>query len=175
MLLDDFGVASSEDDDDTNNQTPVTVDACLATMATYVETRRKATLRCLKLQQSLRQFETLLGFTQPLVTASDLNELTPAHRVTVLQQHVAFCEAIVAQRVLKRLQSWHDAHPDDTSRMLDHTFLACEQVDACRAWLIETNLFDRAYFQTRVLPLVLNGWISVTPSDLEAEDAWLAL
>lgn len=119
----------------------------------------------------------MLGLPGPLYDANALEVFVPRHQETVLQQHVDFCEAIAAQRVYKRLLSWQDAHCDSCfdNAALSRVFLSLDQFSACQDWLERKNLQDRAYFQHRVLPLVLNGWIAVTPLALETEDAWLAL
>ncbi|TYZ57761.1 hypothetical protein PybrP1_005272 [[Pythium] brassicae (nom. inval.)] len=182
ILAEDFGERSNQDEADDNahavraRPAASTVDECLQTMATYFAKRWSSKLRRVELKQKLRCFEAVLGLPGPLFDARALRVFVPTHQETVLQQHVDFCEAIVAQRVYKRLCSWQDAHCDScfASAALGRVFLSRDQFAACSEWL-EHKLHDRAYFQHRVLPLVLNGWIPVTPPALEAEDAWLAL
>lgn len=147
-------------------------------MTTYFAKRKKFQRRIGKLKHKLLEFETVLGFPGPIVDERKLRAFVVSHQEIFLQQRIDFCEAITAQRVLRRLRSRQEVNEELFSSLnsnsVEDIFLSNDQYKACEEWL-QSKLFDRAYFQKHVLPLVLNGWIAVTPTDLEREDAWLAL
>lgn len=179
IIAEEFGARSNQEEEEEQTRQYLaapTVDECLQTMTLYFEKRRRSRLRRVELKQKLRCFEKLLGLPGPLYAENELRVFVSTHQENVLQQHVDFCEAIVAQRLFKRLGSWQEVHFDNNfdSAMLESIFLSHDQYAACEEWL-ESKLHDRTYFQQHILPLVLNGWIAVTPLELETEDAWLAL
>lgn len=146
-------------------------------MTSYFAKRRKAQRRIGKLKQKLLEFEALLGLPGPIYDECELRAFVVSRQEVFLQQRVDFYEAIAAQRVFRRLQSRREANTELfnlNSNSVEDIFLSNDQFKACEEWL-ESKLFDRTYFQRHVLPLVLNGWIAVTPTNLEKEDAWLAL
>lgn len=146
-------------------------------MTSYFKKRKKSQRQIGKLKQTLLEFETVLGFPGPVFAEGELRAFVVSHQEIFLQQRIDFCEAIAAQRILRRLRSRQEASAELSnlnSNAVKDTFLSDDQYRACEEWL-QSKLFDRAYFQRHVLPLVLNGWIAVTPMDLEREDAWLAL
>lgn len=145
-------------------------------MSTLFEKKKRAKQRLRRLKRHLHQFELVLGFPGPVFDDHALRKYVLPHQEIVLQQRVDFCEAISAQRLYKRLQSWQEAAVFDASgnrSNVDSIFLSDAQYSACAEWL--ARLHDRAYFQKQMLPLLLNGWIAITPADLEKEDSWLAL
>ncbi|KAJ0402554.1 hypothetical protein ATCC90586_003904 [Pythium insidiosum] len=92
-------------------------------------------------------------------------------QIALLQERVVELETLVMKRVQARCAArleadrWSPATPLDRS-----AFLTDDQCRACAQ-----GLEDTAWFRSKVLPLVLDGWIGVSQRDLDAEDLWLRL
>uniref|UniRef100_K3X0N2 Uncharacterized protein n=1 Tax=Globisporangium ultimum (strain ATCC 200006 / CBS 805.95 / DAOM BR144) TaxID=431595 RepID=K3X0N2_GLOUD len=150
-------------------------------MTVFFEKRNKVKRRLGQLKRRLHQFQLILGFPRPLGDEVELQKYKIAYQEVLLQERVDFCEAIAAQRLYKRLQSWKEAAGSSefsvSSSNCDEEesiFLSQDQYFGCTEWLTR-HLYDREYFQKHMLPLLLNGWIAIMPVDLEKEDSWLAL
>ncbi|KAG2980961.1 hypothetical protein PC118_g10876 [Phytophthora cactorum] len=107
---------------------------------------------------------------------NELSKYTLEHQLDSLQQHLTALERLAADRLWTRLQHRETAienYAGVWSDKLAEIFLSDDQFEACTPW--HTHREDHEFFQHRILAFILNGWISVTRSDLENEQLWLAL
>ncbi|KAG2857081.1 hypothetical protein PC113_g11011 [Phytophthora cactorum] len=126
-----------------------------------------------RLRQHFRHLASLLDVDNQM---NELSKYTLEHQLDSLQQHLTALERLAADRLWTRLQHRETAienYAGVWSDKLAEIFLSDDQFEACTPW--HTHREDHEFFQHRILAFILNGWISVTRSDLENEQLWLAL
>jgi hypothetical protein len=82
---------------------------------------------------------------------------------------------LAAERLHTRLKARLAAEPlpsgDDDATC---PFLRLDQCNACAEWFFH-HTEDAGFFETQILPFITSGWISLTPHELRAEQAWFQL
>jgi len=154
---------------------PFTTDTLVDRMTSLYDNRRRQQQNVRRLMQRFQHLSTLLGADVGM-QKSELLKYTREHQQLALQQHLQACERLVAERLWLRLQHREAAietYAEPWNDKLAEAFLSEDQYEACAPWHQYHD--DHAFFQLHVLPFALNGWISVTPADLENEQLWLSL
>lgn len=139
--------------------------------------RQSSKLQLAQLTAYLLTLETVLDLpSHDKVDTGTLQQYRSKYQLQLVQHRVDHCQSVAAQRLYQRMQNYHEALQLVSSEPTEHArvFLSDEQFQACAPWAVH-QAADWSLFQRDVLPLVLNGWISVTPSDLEEEQTWLCL
>ncbi|RLN45221.1 hypothetical protein BBJ28_00020896, partial [Nothophytophthora sp. Chile5] len=181
LIEDDLGAFPADNlpkvdefDDQDGQATPLTIDIFVDRMAALYDRRDRQQQRVHDLTLRLRHLSRLLDIFGVENELSELSKLTLQHQQSALQRHLEVREHVVAQRLWTRLQNRDFAVASCPEAGATETFLSEAQSEACEPWKTH-HTEDHAFFQRKVLPFVLNGWISVASSDLEAEQLWLAL
>ncbi|KAF1322156.1 Chromosome-associated kinesin kif4, partial [Globisporangium splendens] len=110
LQTDEFGSGNNQEEENLlPNGSSGTVEACLERMTSFFEKRSKVKRRLGQLKRRLYQFQLILGFPSPVFDENELQNYKVAYQEVLLQGRLDFCEAIAAQRLYKRLQSWEEA------------------------------------------------------------------
>ncbi|KAG7377072.1 hypothetical protein PHYPSEUDO_012227 [Phytophthora pseudosyringae] len=129
-----------------------------------------------RLTQRFRHLATLLGMSDIDSQVNELSKYVLEHQQDELQHNLQAFERLAADRLWMRLRHREVAienYAGVWNDKLGDAFLSEDQYEACTSW--HAHREDHGYFQHRILPFVLNGWISVKPSDIENEQLWLTL
>ncbi|TMW65169.1 hypothetical protein Poli38472_009336 [Pythium oligandrum] len=184
LTTEDYGASSGDEDDSSDNNAaqehlPNTRDSMAALISTseqLLRRRRRQRLRVSQLRRQIHQLEAVLG----VPTKDRLRNDDPALRAYTLRGQVEFLtpilhqyEVLAAARLQARLSARVEAELLLQGVHLSN-FLDEAQCQACSDWFFSRRK-DLAYFRSEILPLLLAGWISVAPEDLEAEEMWLRL
>ncbi|KAG3243161.1 hypothetical protein PI124_g12013 [Phytophthora idaei] len=120
--------------------------------------KSKCRLRVVPLELDLPDYTNVRDMSCSLQRKGIVNKISELHRLWTRLQH--------RETAIENYAGvWSDK--------LAEIFLSDDQYEACTPW--HTHREDHKFFQHRILAFVLNGWISVTRSDLENEQLWLAL
>lgn len=139
--------------------------------------RQSSKLQLAQLTAHLHTLETILDLpSHEKIDIGTLHRYRLKYQIQLVQQQIDHCQSMAAQRLYQRMQNYHEALQLLSSEPAEHTnvFLSGYQFQACAPWAVH-QVDDWSLFQHDVLPLVLNGWISVTLVDLEEEHTWLCL
>ncbi|KAG3193727.1 hypothetical protein PC128_g9979 [Phytophthora cactorum] len=171
----DFGDLDSKPEvtDQKEGQSPLSFDAFVDRMTALYDQRSRQHQFVHRLRQRFRHLASLLDVDNQM---NELSKYTLEHQLDSLQQHLTALERLAADRLWTRLQHRETAienYAGVWSDKLAEIFLSDDQYEACTPW--HTHREDHEFFQHRILAFILNGWISVTRSDLENEQLWLAL
>ncbi|OWZ11952.1 Kinesin [Phytophthora megakarya] len=126
--------------------------------------------------QRFRHLASLLGVLDIGNQISELSKYTLENQQDALVQHLETLERLAADRLWTRLQHRETAienYAEAWNVKLTEAFISEDQYETCMPW--HTHREDHEYFQHHILPFILNGWISVTQSNLDCEQLWLTL
>lgn len=157
-------------------QSPLLFEAFVDNMAELYAKRSRQHHFVHRLTQRFRHLTSLLIAADVDNQMNELSKYTLEHQQTALQQHLEAFELLAADRLWARLQHREVAienFAEGWNDKLAEVFLSDDQYEACTPW--HEHREDHEFFQHRILPFILNGWISVTPGDLENEQLWLTL
>ncbi|KAF4038223.1 Kinesin motor domain [Phytophthora infestans] len=157
-------------------QSPLSFDTFVNRMTALYDQRSRQHQFVHRLQQRFRHLASLLAVANADNQVNELSKYTLDHQFDQLQQQLSRFERLAADRLWTRLQNREVAIENYTAVWNDQmaeVFLSDDQYEACRPW--HPHREDHGFFQHRILPFILSGWISVTPSDLDNEQLWLAL
>ncbi|KAG1709228.1 hypothetical protein DVH05_019872 [Phytophthora capsici] len=158
------------------DQDPLTFEDFVAKMTALYDQRRRLHQFVHRLTQRFRHLANVLDVPDVDSHLIKLNKFTLEHQQSTLQERLEAFERLAADRLWTRLQHREAAAENYAgiwNGKLTEVFMTEDQYEACTSW--HTRRTDREFFQQHILPFILNGWISVTPSDLEAEQLWLTL
>ncbi|KAG3072234.1 hypothetical protein PC122_g15322 [Phytophthora cactorum] len=120
--------------------------------------KSKCRLRVVPLELDLPDYTNVRDMSCSLQRKGVVSKISELHRLWTRLQH--------RETAIENYAGvWSDK--------LAEIFLSDDQFEACTPW--HTHREDHEFFQHRILAFILNGWISVTRSDLENEQLWLAL
>ncbi|KAE9208324.1 hypothetical protein PF004_g16789 [Phytophthora fragariae] len=167
---------SGESEHDEEIPNPLSFEEFLNRMVTLYDQRSRQQQFVHRLTQRFRHLTSLLGITDAESQMIELSKYTLVHQLSILQQRLESFEGVVADRLWRRLQhreSAIESYAENWNDKVAAAFLSDDQYEACTPW--HAHRADHDFFQHRILPFVLNGWISVAPGDLENEQLWLTL
>ncbi|ETI49094.1 hypothetical protein L914_06764 [Phytophthora nicotianae] len=164
------------DPDKKEGQSPLSFDTFVDRMTALYDQRSRQHQFVQRLRQRFRHLASLLDVADIDNQMTELSKYTLQYQQDSLQQLLTTFEHLAAERLWMRLQN-REVAIENYARVwndiLAEVFLSEDQYEACRPWHSQRE--DHDFFQHRILPFVLNGWISVTPRELENEQLWLAL
>ncbi|KAL3666450.1 hypothetical protein V7S43_008698 [Phytophthora oleae] len=157
-------------------QAPLSFETFVDQMTALFDQRRRQLQFVHRLTQRFRHLATVLSVADVDSQLIELNKYTLEHQQDALQERLEAFERLAADRLWIRLQHREvatETYAGIWNDKLTEVFLFEDQYEACTTW--HTRREDHEFFQHHILPFILNGWISVAPTDLETEQLWFTL